>query len=480
MKDQNHANRSELPPDAKSRRYAVIGAGVAGLCCAKYLVEAGFEDVTIFEIGTQIGGLWCYNNDNKQSSAYRTLHINTARNLTNFSDFPFRPDMQMFPDHRDMHEYLVDYANHFDLTRRIRFNTRIVDVRPATDYRPEATRWDVETEHGEVLTFDRVMVASGHLSVPMHVKEFREKFTGEYVHSHYYREPEPFVGKRICVVGVGNSACDIASDICVNAKRTVMVARSGVVIAPKLIFGYPYTDFTRKLEHKWVPDWLRRHITSTVIRLVHGRMTDLGFKPLTQRAHPTSNAVLVQHIVYSRVAVKQGIDRVEGQRIYFADGTSEEFDVIIAGTGYRIDLPFISDTIVPIKNNSVDLYKRMVAPGWDGLYFIGLLNTTTSLPNAFEHQMRWVMPFELGRAVLPTVKEMHADIEAKKNFIKRYYKASLRHGIEEPHLIYFPELRKALKKAAKDCVPMSRRHATQHYKEKSEPIKTAFKKKTSQ
>jgi dimethylaniline monooxygenase (N-oxide forming) len=460
MKYQNRTPASAPALDAKTRRFAVIGAGAAGLCCAKYLIQAGFQDVTIFEIGSQIGGVWCYGNDNNRSSAYRTLHINSARNLTKFSDVPFRDGVQMFPDHRDMHQYLVDYANRFDLTRRIRFNTEVLDVRPAKCYRAEAPLWEVETAHGEVLTFDRVMVASGHLSLPMHVEQFRDKFAGEYIHSHYYREPEPFVGKRVCVVGVGNSACDIASDVCVNAQRTIMVARSGVMIVPKLIFGRPFTDFTIKLEHKWVPGWLRNRITSTLVRLFHGRMTDLGFKALSQRAHTTSSAVLVQHIVYDRITVKQGIDRIEGKRIHFVDGSSEEFDVLIAATGYQIELPFISDSIVPIKDNAVDLYQRIVPPGWDGLYFIGMLNTTTSLPNAFEHQMRWILPFELGRAALPTAKEMYTAIEAKKEFIKRYYKASLRHTIEEPHLIYFREMRKALKAAEHRARRVSRRHVS--------------------
>src|SRR5260370_15386319 len=174
----------------------------------------------------------------------------------------------------------------------------------------------------------------------------------------------------------------------------MMVARSGVMIVPKLIFGRPFTDFTVKLEHKWVPDWLRSRIMSTLVRLFHGRMTDLGFKALSQRAHTTSSAVLVQHIVYDRITVKQGIDRIEGERIHFVDGSSEEFDVLIAATGYQIELPFISDSIVPIKDNAVDLYQRIVPPGWDGLYFIGMLNTTTSLPNAFEHQLRWILPFD--------------------------------------------------------------------------------------
>src|ERR1700722_5400899 len=83
------------------RRYAVIGAGAAGLCAAKYLTQAGLEDVTIFEIGTQIGGLWAYGNDSNESSAYKTLHINTPKHVTNFHDFKFHDDVQMFPDHRD-------------------------------------------------------------------------------------------------------------------------------------------------------------------------------------------------------------------------------------------------------------------------------------------------------------------------------------------------------------------------------------------
>jgi dimethylaniline monooxygenase (N-oxide forming) len=218
--------RTGVLSGGRPARYAVIGAGASGLCCAKYLVQSGFEDVTIFEIGTQIGGMWCYENDSGLSSAYRTLHINTARNLTNFSDFKFAEDVQMFPDHWDMHRYLVAYAEHFDLTRRIRFKSRVANLRPAAGYRREAPRWEIELADGTVETFDRVIVATGHLSKPMHVPELKEGFKGDYLHSHYYREPGPYVGKRICVVGVGNSACDIASDVCVTSPQTVMVARS--------------------------------------------------------------------------------------------------------------------------------------------------------------------------------------------------------------------------------------------------------------
>ncbi len=437
------------PPPAASaaapgpRRYAVIGAGAAGLCCAKHLLQAGLGEVEIFEIGTQIGGLWCFGNDNGRSAAYKTLHINTARNLTNFSDFPFADDVQPFPDHADMHRYLVAYAGHFDLTRRIRFRARVVALQPAPGYDARSARWQLRTEDGSVHEFDRVIVANGHLSVPMHVPEYRDAFAGEYLHAHDYREPAPYVGKRICVIGVGNSAVDIASDVCATSPRTVLVARSGVMIAPKLIFGVPFTDLTMKLYRRWIPDWLRRRIIAFLVYLVHGRMTDLGFKPLTRRAHPTTSAVVVQHIAYRRIVVKQGIVRIEGRRVHFDDGTSEEFDTVIACTGYQIDLPFVAREVAEVKDNSVDLYKRMVPPGWSGIYFAGMFNTTTALNLVFEHQARWICAIESGEAALPGADEMRADIAAKRAWIARYYKESPRHTIEEEHMYYLDELRRS-------------------------------------
>ncbi len=442
------ATKLQDPPLAE-RRYAIIGAGAAGLCSAKYLLEAGARDVTIYEKGSQIGGLWCYENDNGYSAAYKTLHINSAREITRFHDFPFAEGVQAFPDHRDMHRYLISYAERFDLVRRIRFNSTVISVRPASGYDPGSPRWEVETEGGEVATFDRVIVANGHLSKPLHVEKWRGAFKGEYMHSHWYRDPSHFDGKRVCIIGAGNSACDIASDICMTAEKVVLVARSGVVIAPKLMFGKPFTDITVKLDKEWIPDALRRKIVGWLVYLAHGRMTDLGFKPLKQRAHPTSNAVLVQHIAYRRISVKHEIERIDGTVIHFNDGTAETFDVLVGSTGYLLDFPFLDEGIVNVENNSVDLFKRIVPPDWPGLYFIGLVNTTTSLPNMFEHQLRWLIPIEKGEALLPGKAEMKSDIDAKKQFISKYYNSSVRHGIEEPHMYYFPELRKSLRQMMK-------------------------------
>src|SRR5262249_9875949 len=145
-----------------------------------------------------------------------------------------------FPTHRDMARYLDSYARHFGVLERTRFRTRVAQVKPAFDAASEPPRWQVTTEAGDQDEFDAVLVATGHLNEPNHVPELAA-FGGEYRHSSSYRYADDLVGKRICVVGVGNSGVDIASDVCAVAARTVLVARSGVVIQPKVLFGIAFS-----------------------------------------------------------------------------------------------------------------------------------------------------------------------------------------------------------------------------------------------
>jgi dimethylaniline monooxygenase (N-oxide forming) len=429
------------------KRVAVIGAGAAGLCTAKHLLEVGL-DVMVFEIGTQVGGLWCYMNDSGRSSAYRTLHINTAKNVTNFRDYLFREDVQRFPSHEDMHAYLHDYAEHFGVMQRIQFNSEVKELKPLTEAGEGEPKWEVTTVDGQQREFDAVCVCTGHLTKPLHVAEFQDKFQGTYFHSHEYKEPEPMVGKRVCVVGIGNSALDVASDVCVTAKRCVLVARSGVWIAPKLLFGVPFTDLTDYFMKSWVPSWLRKKLIALLIWCAHGDPTKLGLPPVTQRVHATSSGSVVNDIAYQRVEVKHGIERVDGQTIHFTDGSSDEFDVLVAATGYRIDLPFLSPDIVPTADNRVRLWKRILAPKWPGLYFVGMLNVAShSNLWAYERQVLWLREFILGNARPPSIEAMELDNDAKDRFIAKEFKGTSRHTIEEEPVRYFPELAKSLKAA---------------------------------
>jgi dimethylaniline monooxygenase (N-oxide forming) len=439
-----------VPQTPINKRVAILGAGACGLCAAKTMAQSGF-DVTIFEIGSQIGGLWCYENDNGMSSAYRTLHINTSRDVTRFHDLDFDQKTQYFPDHQDMHRYLVSYAQQFDLAKLIRFNTRIEAIKPLFEpNKGETPLWALHTENGDVLEFDTVIAATGHLTVPMHVPMFQNDFKGEYLHAHHYREPDSYVGKRICIIGVGNSACDISGDVCATAKRCVLVARSGVVIVPKLMFGKPFTDITRQINRRWIPAWLRRKLVGWLMWIAHGDVSKLGFKKLQgERAHITSNGTIVTDVAYSRVEIKQGVERIDGQMIHFVDGSSDEFDIIIAATGYQIELPFVSRDIVPLADNRLELFKRMTRPEWPGLYFLGFFNLDSALNMVFEHQARWVREIEMGSAVLPSTMEMHADIARKNHWQAKNYRHSSRHTIEEEHVPYILELAASVKQMRK-------------------------------
>jgi len=402
--------------------------------------------VTVYEIGTQVGGLWCFNNDNGLSSAYKTLHINTAKKLTNFRDFKFPEGTQPFPSHRDMHAYVTRFVEQFGLRPLIRFGSRVTAVWPVEGGGSGRSRWKVETDKANGGIFDAVVVASGHLSKPLHVERLRG-FAGDYLHSHDYKEPEPFVGKRVCIIGIGNSACDIASDLATVTPRTVVVARSGVRIAPKLLFGIPFTDVTMILSHPLIPEWVGRVVTRALIRMIHGPMERLGFKPLQRRSHAVSNATIVQHIAYRRVEVKHDIAHIDGRVIHFTDGTHDEFDTLIAATGYRIDFPFLSPEILSVRDNVVHLYNRIVLPDWPGLYFMGLLNLNGAANQAYERQAPWIVAIETGEAVLPTREEMQDAIQRKARWVKRYYPGTARHTIEEEPTRYFRELRTSLRAA---------------------------------
>jgi thioredoxin reductase len=439
------------------KRVAILGAGAAGICQAKYLLAEGV-DVVLYEMGSFVGGQWVYENDSGKSPAYKTLHINSPKSLTRFEDYPFPESCQMFPSHEDMAEYLESYARHFGVYDRIRFKSEVSSVEPASDLGREAPRWRVTLADGTSEEYDAVVCATGHLTHPKHADELRNAFAGEYMHSFYYRDPAEFSHKRVCVVGVGNSAMDIASDICVTADRTVIVARTGVLVVPKLLMGVCVTDYLVHLYDPWVPAKVRKWVGGFVTWLAHGKMEQYGFKPVTKATHGTTSATLITDIKYNRVTVKQGIERIEGKKIYFVDGTVEEFDTLIGATGYLVDLPYLSDDIITLDGtNKLELYKKMAIPGRPGLWFIGMLNSTTAQNSMFEHQARWIKEFILDRAVLPSESDMHADIEAKRRYVEGKYVATSRHALEEEHGAYFVELRKSLRDAKRRAGGAARR-----------------------
>jgi dimethylaniline monooxygenase (N-oxide forming) len=437
------------------KRVAVIGAGGAGLCTAKWMLQSGF-DVTEYEVGTCVGGIWVYQNDSGLSPAYKTLHINSDKDSTQFKDYPFPHSASLFPHHTEMRAYLENYAKHFGMYDHIRFNAAVTRITPElSDCGGDVYRWRVDDVSGRSDVYDAVVVATGHSSRPRH-PEFAKNFTGEYLHSFDYEDPARFANKRVCVVGLGTSACDIASDICSVAERTVMAARSGTPVVPKLFLGKPIVQINQRLSKWWIPKSFRRWTLKWIAHLIQGDLEVYGVKKPAKGTRPSINGLLATHLAMRQIEIRPGVTRVDGQTIEFEDGSAEEFDSIIAATGYLFEEPLVSG-IVDIADGHAPLFKRIVPPNWPGLFFAGLLQYQGAFFEAFDAQAKWIAEIIAGTYALPPEQEMVADIAEKEAHNKQVYSNSPRHYLEEVGVEYRKDLRKEQARGRRRA---ARRHAT--------------------
>src|SRR3954466_929547 len=197
----------------------VIGAGSSGIAAVKTLAERGF-DVTAYEKSDRVGGNWVWGNRNGMSSAYRSLHINTSRERMEYSDFPMPKSYPDFPHHTHIAKYFDDYVDHFGFRDRIRFGTGVEHVS-----RREDGVFEVSISTGEPVECEAVIVANGHHWDPRWPEPAfpgSDTFAGEQIHSHHYKDESQLVGKDVVVVGMGNSAMDIAVDASYHAKTTYL------------------------------------------------------------------------------------------------------------------------------------------------------------------------------------------------------------------------------------------------------------------
>ncbi len=422
--------------DAASR-VCIVGAGSSGIASCQVLHERGIP-FDCFEKGSGVGGNWRYGNDNGMSSAYRSLFINTSRRLMEYASYPMPDEYPDYPHHSQISAYFDDYVDHFGFRDRIRFNVEVKSVEPVDG------EWEVTLDDGAVNRYGSVLVASGHHWDPKWAEPpFPGEFTGEELHSHYYREPdERFADRNVLVLGIGNSATDIAVETSRVSKMTYLAMRRGAWVIPKYMKGQPTdelgTDFTSRL-----PWAVQRMMYKRLVGQIQGGMEDYGLPTPDHKigeAHPTISSDLLPRIGHGRITPKANIDRLEGHSVRFADGSVEEIDTIVYCTGYKITFPFLSPEVMDTAANRVQLYRRVVHPDRPGLYFIGLIQPLGAIMPIAERQSEWIADVVESEVGLPEPADMKKVIERDDARVRRRYVASTRHTIQVDYRPYMRTL----------------------------------------
>ena len=427
-------------------KVAVIGAGSSGIASCQVLNARGIE-FDCFEVGSQVGGNWRYMNDNGMSAAYRSLHINTSRRSMAYASYPMPEDLPDYPNHFQIAQYFDDYVDHFGFRDRIRFRTEVTRVEPSQD--GWAVTWRaLETGEEGCGTYAAVMVANGHHWNPRWPEppfEGQDSFEGDQLHVHSYKEPDTLRGKRVLVLGIGNSATDLAVESSRHADETFLAMRRGAWIVPKYVGGRPTDELAPDLLSR-LPLSVQRFFLGRTLIKATGLPMDYGLPEPDHKlasAHPTVSSDLLPRLGHGDIQVKPNIARFSGGRtVEFVDGTSEELDLIIYCTGYKITFPFFDPELLDAPDNRFPLYRRVVHPDIGGLYFIGLLQPLGAIMPLAEAQAEWVADLLEGKAHLPDAERMHEVIRREDARMAKRYVASKRHTIQVDFLPYMRALKK--------------------------------------
>lgn len=391
---------------------AVVGAGPAGLAALRALDAAGHRAVA-FERRSRPGGVWTLERDGAPTPAYPSLHLITSRDRTAFEEHPMDRATPDYPARDVVGRYLESYVGRFGLGERIRLGTEVLDAQ-----RREGGGWRVELAGGEVLEFDALVVANGHNEVPRWPDPpYPGEFEGEQLHAIDYDDAGRFAGKRVLVVGMGNSAMDIASDLSLVTERALLSVRHGSWVVPKRLLGKPADQVVKPWAAVHVPWRLRQPLAQALLRLTAGRPEDFGL-PRPERGlfqdHPTISDTVLSRISHGELHPKPGIAELDGDGVRFVDGSREQVDAIVWCTGYRVVLPFLDPALLGPDPAGHPLFKRVLHLDVPDLLFVGLMQSTGSAFPIVELQARLAAEYLAGTWAPPDRGAMARDCAARR------------------------------------------------------------------
>ena len=406
---------------------AVIGAGSSGIAAAKALHERSIP-FTCFEASDRVGGNWVFANKNGMSAAYRQLFINTSRDRMEYSDYPMPKSYPDFPHHTQIAAYFDAYVDHFGFRDRIRFESRVARAERLT-----GGGWELTLDDGSVERFDALLVANGHHWDPRWPEPAfpgHESFTGQQLHAHAYVDNDLFAGKDVVILGMGNSAMDIAVESSYVARTAYLAARRGAWIIPKYMFGRPSDQLP---QNPRIPFKVRQRMIHTLIRLHVGDPERYGLPTPDHKfgeAHPTISGRILDRIAHGTIAPKPNIRRLDGDEVEFDDGSRAHADVVVYCTGYKISFPFFDPDLISAPDNHIELFRRVFHPEFGDVFFVALLQPLGATMPLAEAQGQWIADYLKGEYALPPRPALLRDIEDETAAMRKRYVASKRHTIQ--------------------------------------------------
>lgn len=423
-----------------ARRVAILGAGSSGIATCKTFYQRGIP-FDCFEAADRVGGNWVYESSSGLSACYRGLTINTSKRRMEYPDYPMPDDYPDFPRHDQIAAYFDDYVDHFGFRGAIRFETRVTRVTRARG------AWIVETDRGGAERYDALVVANGHHCAPR-MPHLEGRFDGEVLHSHTYRHAEGWAGKRVVVLGIGNSAMDIAVEASHVADAVFLSSRRGAWVLPKYLLGRPADTLPLP---PWIPFSVRRWAVEKLLHAAVGSPTDHGLPMPDHRlgeAHPTISQTILERLDAGAIVWRPNIARLDGDAIVFEDGTRERADVLVCCTGYDLSFPFFEPSFLSAPNNDLPLFLRTLHPDHRTLFFVGLVQPLGAIMPIADAQSRWIADALTGRYARPDAAELCARMEAERRAMFARYVASPRHTIQVDFDDYLVELERERRRGA--------------------------------
>lgn len=330
-------------------RVCIVGAGAGGLSMARALKRHGIA-YDHFESHDGAGGIW--DQANGKGPMYDSARMISSRTRSGFKGFPMPRDYPDYPDHRQILAYLNAFADAYGLRDRIRFATTVESARK------EGDRWKVKTSDGTTGEYDAVVAATG-LAWHPRMPDYPGTFSGEMIHSSRYRSPDAFAGRKVLVIGAGNSGVDIASEVSRVAGKAMLSMRRGYHFIPKYLFGLPADVFA--LTGSLLPMRVQQWVLAGVLRLLNGDVTRHGLrKPdhLPFSSHPIVNSTALKAMAKGELVPKVDVAHFDGSEVVFTDGSRETVDAIICATGYIHKVPFAEPGLLENGGEESNLFMR--------------------------------------------------------------------------------------------------------------------------